>query len=229
MNLSFLTTLTILFFLLTLPSAYPTDDKEGYQVKLGTDWRPYGVYSPKSGFGYNVEAAKIVYTTERSEFTIGTRIAYYPNERAYSWSNGSRTFGYARENRLYYVGIPLSARYHFSEKQFSPFVEMKNSLDVRVREQTEDAEPKTTCFGDSRSGIGSPQTCIDEGDFKEVAKNRLLVWRQAIALGVRVRLGETSILLSEGILWDVTPNREAVFLGPTTRGFYLSTNLGLSF
>ena len=196
---------------------------EAYQIRAGGDWRSYSLSSTHYTFGYNLEAAKIFYATSRAEFTAGGRLAYYPNQRDYAWSNGSMILEYYKDNRLFYAGVPLTARYHFSTGRFAPFVELKNLLDVRVLQQTEDRDIEPYCFG------LPPQTCVDQDDAKEVAQNTLLVWRQILAFGLRMRLKETSFLLSEGIQWDVTPSREPGNYTPPARGLYLSTNLGISF
>ena len=209
--------------LLILPPPLLAEGNEGYQVSGGADWRPYGIHSAKSGFGYNIEAAKIIHAGNRTEVTAGARAAYFPNERAYRWTNGSLILERARENRIFYAGIPLTLRYYFSSGRFAPFGEIKNLLDIRVLQQTKAGDTATSCFG------SSPETCLEAEDFREASENSLLVWRQTLALGLRMRLRTTSLLLREGVQWDATPNREAVFLGPPVRGLYLSTNLGISF
>ena len=224
-SLSVIAGVTLALLTMISPSASFAEEREGYQISSGADWRSYGLYSTRWGFGYNLEVAKIFYATNRAELTAGGRVAYYPNERAYRWTFGSAIGEVGRDNRLFYAGLPLVARYHFSEGGFAPFAEFKNLLDVRVLQQTEKPDTGSVCFS---SGFG-PQTCRKKDELEEVAGNSLVVWRQAVSLGFRIRLRERSILLSEGIQWDVTPARESISYGPPVRGLYLSSKLGLSF
>jgi hypothetical protein len=117
----------------------------------------------------------------------------------------------------------LTLRHHFSGEGISPFVEIKNLLDVRVWQQTEEKVFPRICYGTFT------QTCVDNSDYREASKNNLLVWRQTFAAGLRVRMGKHSWIWSEGVQWEVTPGRETSRFGPPARGIYLASTAGFTF